>query len=139
MQKLQEWKLADGSSLTNTKQSSIGHKEFGKIIRHLEDIYDCDLDRDLKYLYDTGFEISYGDQLDIYRLVIDFNTKTEKWTLFHIQTYPANKILNKFSGVGFNDLLNALYNVKIIKDKTICESIQSSTIDEIKEYNIMWD
>ena len=135
--KLNEWIVMNNS--TATKQSSIGHEEFGKIIKHLEDIYDCDRDRDLKYLYDTGFEISYGDQLDIYRLVIDFDTKTEKWTLFHIQTYPINKILKNYSGVGFNHLLNIMFTSKIIKDKTICESVQSSTIDEFSEYESMWD
>lgn len=137
MRRLIEWQIMNSS--TKQTNGTIGHTEFAKIVSHLETIYDCDRDRDLKYLYDTGFEISYGDQLDIYRLVIDFDRKTEKWTLFQIQTYPVNKIVNNIPGTGFNKLLDELYKLKIIKDRTICESLQSSTVDEIKEYNTMWD
>ena len=101
-------------------------------------VREVDMYKDRVYL-----EVIYFDYVNEYLLSFDIDPITEDWS-FELESKDQNDVGNRqvvdtTTGAGYSLLLDKLLKMKIIKNKKLFESIQSSFAEDFKLYENLFD
>ena len=110
---------------------------FEKIYNHITSIYDfCDI-RECE-ISDLNILLTYGASNEEYDIRIDSDWGRYPIELFHVKTKPTKEKTTHCFFDSYEELLDKLLELGVIKDKKLCESINSSLAEEFKLYESLW-
>jgi hypothetical protein len=143
--KLCEWLDSNGNkvslnSATTTVVSDYSNI-FNNLLKHIEATTGVAKIIDMKPFAFTA-AVGNGNELNIARVVSSASDKSVtldcrfRASLYNStrNTYLINKVFD-----NWYSMLDALFRHGIITDKTVCESVRVSTIDEFKLYENLWE
>ena len=117
---------------TTTKKTSY-KDEFTKLAKHLKDTHWHSL---VSHCTDTEVHIDFWEfQEPIQRIIIEKPINYLRLKVFN--NGGTNTVLD-ISCKTWDEVLQELEDIKVIKDKRLCESISLSTIDSFKIYENLW-
>ncbi len=147
MRRLTEWVDKNGNKITlkstaasNTQTNIIkpGYfkSKFEKLSNHLVDIYGfCDI----RYLSDDVLKLYHSVGFDEYLLEIVTDYGKYPMELLYERVQPTKGQITRATFSSYEQLLDKLLHIGVIKDKKLCESKKISTIDDFQLYENLWD
>lgn len=153
--RLAEWIVMNSNNNSNTSSTIASKTKTDYYVEKLELILKDILknfyyDPDSEYCREVGIyedrvylDVIYFDHVNEYLLSFDIDPITEDWR-FELEAKDQDDVGNRqvvvsTTGTGYNQLLDKLLKMKIIKNKKLFESIQNSFAEDFKLYENLFD
>ena len=144
---LTEWLDANGNKASINNNSSSANSSAGnsaddlfkdRFVKLAKQIEDCQTWSLVNYISEWELDLEFDTGEAIYSLDIDVNSKNIAAVIYNNST--GAEILNVTAGHDeWHKIILSLKNKNIIQDVKACESIDTTTADDFKLYENLWD